>query len=97
MQGILSAGFEIDAVEERSSIADVMHRPKIRRIEKAAASFGVRHQEVAPARATQAEGGLLADGAEGTVARNQAPRRLLAESGAGGCVDHQTGLVAILS
>src|SRR6266853_6031112 len=96
MQGIFSAGLEINAVEERSGIADVMHRPQLGRIEKAAAALRVRHEKVAPARAAQADGGFLADGAEGTIASDEAARGPLAESGAGRCVDHETGLVSIL-
>src|SRR5437016_9968622 len=96
MQGILSAGLEINAVEEGSGVADIMHRPKLGRIDKAAAPFHVRHEKVAPARAAQAEGGFLADGAEGAIACDEAPRGLLAKAGTGSCIDHQTGLVPIL-
>src|SRR5260370_29435689 len=96
MQGMLSAGIELNAGEERCGVADVMHRQNLGRIEKAAAAFRVRQEKVAPAGAAQAEGGFLACGAEGTIACDEAPRGPLAESGASSCVDHETGLVSIL-
>ena len=69
VQGILSTGFEVHAVEECSRVADVVHRPKLWRIEKAARPLRVHHQEVAPTRAAEAERGFLADGAERTIVR----------------------------
>ena len=66
------------------------------RVEEAPAAQRVGGEEVAELLAAEAEGGFLADRAEGAVLRGEAAEGLLAESGTRDGVDHQAGLVAEL-
>ena len=91
---VAGGGLPVEAIEDGLAVPHVVKRTEFGAVEKAPAAQGVGGEEVAELLAAEAEGGFLADGAEGAVLRGEAAERLLAESGTGDGVDHEAGLIA---
>ena len=96
VKSVARGGLPVETVEDGFAVPHVVERTKLRRVEKAPAAQGIGGEEVAKLLAAEAEGGLFADRAEGTVLRGEAAEGLLAQSGTRHGVDHQAGLVAEL-
>ena len=96
MKRVVGGGLPVEAIENGLAVPHVVKRTEFGAVEKASAAQGVGGEEIAVLLAAEAEGGFLADGAEGTVLRYEAAERLLAEPGARDGVDHEAGLIAEL-